>query len=195
VILYTSGTTGQPKGAELAHANLALNTEVMCTGLIDLTADDVIFGGLPLFHAFGQTCTLNAAVASGASLTLLPRFSPGEALQILAQDRVTIFAGVPTMYVALLGYPDRAAYDLSALRVCVSGGAAMPVEVLRGFEKEFGCLVLEGYGLSETSPVASFNHRTGKESPARSVRRSRGPRCASLTRMATRSRRVRWARS
>src|SRR5205809_1801229 len=158
VILYTSGTTGQPKGAELTHANLASNTEVMCTDLINLRPTDVIFGGLPLFHAFGQTCTLNAAVASGACLTLLPRFAPGEALQILAAHRVTVFAGVPTMYVALLGYPDRAAYDLSALRLCVSGGAAMPVEVLRGFEAAFGCLVLEGYGLSETSPVASFNH-------------------------------------
>ncbi len=158
MILYTSGTTGQPKGAELTHANLASNTEVMCTDLINLRPTDVIFGGLPLFHAFGQTCTLNAAVASGACLTLLPRFAPGEALQILAAHRVTVFAGVPTMYVALLGYPDRAAYDLSALRLCVSGGAAMPVEVLRGFEAAFGCLVLEGYGLSETSPVASFNH-------------------------------------
>jgi len=158
VILYTSGTTGRPKGAELTHANLARNTEVMRTDLIQLISSDVIFGGLPLFHSFGQTCTLNTAVASGASLTLLPRFTPGEALKILAGHRVTVFAGVPTMYVALLGHPDRAAYDLSALRVCVSGGSAMPVEVLRGFEEAFGCLVLEGYGLSETSPVASFNH-------------------------------------
>ena len=158
VILYTSGTTGQPKGAELTHGNLAQNTKVMTTDLIQLTPDDVIFGGLPLFHAFGQTCTLNAAVAAGASLTLLPRFGAREALEILAGHHVTLFAGVPTMYVALLGYPDRAKYDLSALRVCVSGGAAIPVEVLRGFEDAFGCLVLEGYGLSETSPVASFNH-------------------------------------
>ena len=158
VILYTSGTTGQPKGAELTHGNLAQNTKVMTTDLIQLTPDDVIFGGLPLFHAFGQTCTLNAAVAAGASLTLLPRFGAREALEILAGHHVTVFAGVPTMYVALLGYPDRAKYDLSALRVCVSGGAAIPVEVLRGFEDAFGCLVLEGYGLSETSPVASFNH-------------------------------------
>jgi len=158
VILYTSGTTGRPKGAELTQANLARNTEVMCADLIHLAPDDVIFGGLPLFHAFGQTCTLNTAVAVGACLTLLPRFGPEPALQILAGHRVTVFAGVPTMYVALLGYPDRAAYDVSALRLCVSGGAAMPVEVLRGFEEAFGCLVLEGYGLSETSPVASFNH-------------------------------------
>jgi len=158
VILYTSGTTGQPKGAELTHANLGSNVEVLCTDLMQLTPEDVIFGGLPLFHSFGQTCTLNAAVTSGASLSLLPRFDPGQALQLLAGHRATVFAGVPTMYGALLAHPDRADYDVSALRVCVSGGAAMPVEVLRGFERAFGCKVLEGYGLSETSPVASFNH-------------------------------------
>jgi long-chain acyl-CoA synthetase len=158
VILYTSGTTGSPKGAELTHANLARNAEVVRTDLFRLTPRDVVFGGLPLFHAFGQTCALNAAVASGACVTLLPRFAPDQALQVLAAHRVTVFEGVPTMYVALLGHPDRAAYDVSALRLSVSGGAAMPVEVLRGFEEAFGCVVLEGYGLSETSPVASFNH-------------------------------------
>jgi long-chain acyl-CoA synthetase len=165
VILYTSGTTGQPKGAELTHANLSRNVEVYCQDLVELTPGDVIFGGLPLFHSFGQTCTLNAAVASGASLCLLSRFDPGEALQILATYRATVFAGVPTMYGALLGHPDRAAYDVSALRVCVSGGAAMPVEVLRGFEQAFACKVLEGYGLSETSPVASFNHPDRERKP------------------------------
>jgi len=158
VILYTSGTTGSPKGAELTHANLGRNAEVVRTELFRLTPGDVIFGGLPLFHAFGQTCALNAAVASGACVTLLPRFAPDQALQILASHRVTVFEGVPTMYVALLGHPNRGAYDVSALRLSVSGGAAMPVEVLRGFEEAFGCPVLEGYGLSETSPVASFNH-------------------------------------
>jgi len=158
VILYTSGTTGSPKGAELTHANLARNAEVVRTDLFRLTPDDVIFGGLPLFHAFGQTCALNTAVATGACVTLLPRFTPGQALEILAAHRVSVFEGVPTMYVALLGHPGREAYDTSALRLAVSGGAALPVEVLRGFEEAFGCQVLEGYGLSETSPVASFNH-------------------------------------
>ncbi len=158
MILYTSGTTGQPKGAELTHFNLSTNVEVLCTDLMELTPDDVIFGGLPLFHSFGQTCTLNAAITSGATLSLLPRFDPTQALQLLAGHRATVFAGVPTMYGALLAHPDRRSYDVSALRVCVSGGSAMPVEVLRGFEEAFGCKVLEGYGLSETSPVASFNH-------------------------------------
>jgi long-chain acyl-CoA synthetase len=165
VILYTSGTTGQPKGAELTQANLARNTEVVRTDVMDLGPGDVIFGGLPLFHSFGQTCTLNAGVASGACLTLLPRFDAGQALQILAGHHVTVFAGVPTMYGALLAQPDRAAHDVSALRLCMSGGAAMPVELLRGFEEAFGCLVLEGYGLSETSPVASFNHPDRERKP------------------------------
>jgi long-chain acyl-CoA synthetase len=165
VILYTSGTTGKPKGAELTHANLSRNVEVVRTDLLHLTPADVIFGGLPLFHSFGQTCTLNAAVAAGASLSLLPRFDAGQALDILAGHRATVFAGVPTMYGALLACPERVAYDVSGLRVCMSGGAAMPVEVLRGFEKAFGCLVLEGYGLSETSPVASFNHPDRERKP------------------------------
>jgi long-chain acyl-CoA synthetase len=104
-------------------------------------------------------------VASGASLTLLPRFDPTQALQILAGHHVTVFAAVPTMYTALLHSPDRAGYDMSALRLCISGGAAMPVEVLRAFEDAFGCLVLEGYGLSETSPVASFNHPDRQRKP------------------------------
>src|SRR5260370_38978245 len=146
VILYTSGTTDRPQRAQLTHANLARNTEVTRTDLIQLTAADVIFGGLPLFHSFGQTCTLNTAVASGAGLTLLPRFTPGEALKVLSGHRVTVFAAVPTMYVALLGYPDRPAYDASALRVCASRGAAMPVEVLRGFEDAVRCPVPGGYG-------------------------------------------------
>jgi long-chain acyl-CoA synthetase len=158
VILYTSGTTGQPKGAELTHANLMTNVEIIAQDLLQLSCDDVVFGGLPLFHSFGQTAALNAAVRFGACLTLVARFEPAKALEVLARDRVTVFEGVPTMYVALLGQPDRASYDTSALRVGLSGGAAMPVEVLRGFEEAFGCVVLEGYGLSETSPAASFNH-------------------------------------
>jgi long-chain acyl-CoA synthetase len=165
VILYTSGTTGQPKGAELTHGNLTSNVEVSRADIAKAGPDDVIFGGLPLFHVFGQTVALNVAVAAGACLTLLPRFDAAHALRIIAGHRVTIFEGVPTMYVALLHQPDRADYDTSSLRLCISGGAALPVEVLRGFEEAFGVPVLEGYGLSETSPVASFNHPDRVQKP------------------------------
>jgi long-chain acyl-CoA synthetase len=165
VILYTSGTTGQPKGAELTHGNLISNTEVARDDIVRARPEDVIFGGLPLFHVFGQTVALNVAVASGACLTLLPRFDAAHALRIIAGHHVTVFEGVPTMYVALLHQPDRSDYDLSSMRMCISGGAALPVEVLRGFEDAFGCTVLEGYGLSETSPVASFNHPGRERKP------------------------------
>src|SRR6202453_557430 len=164
-ILYTSGTTGHPKGAELTHANLISNAEVSRADIVRAGPDDVIFGGLPMFHVFGQTVALNVAVAAGACLTLLPRFDAAHALRIIADHQVTVFEGVPTMYVALLHQPDRADYDTSALRECISGGAALPVEVLRGFEEAFGVPVLEGYGLSETSPVASFNHPGRERKP------------------------------
>jgi len=157
VLLYTSGTTGKPKGAELTHSNLLSNVTT-CVGLFDGTSDDVIFGGLPLFHSFGQMCGLNAAVTCGATLTLIPRFDPTKALEVLQRDKVTIMQGVPTMYVALVQHPEHGSYDTSSLRLSVSGGASLPVEILRGFEKEFDAILLEGYGLSETSPVASFNH-------------------------------------
>jgi long-chain acyl-CoA synthetase len=158
VILYTSGTTGKPKGAELTHANLVRNAELTARTLLRNTPDDVMMGCLPLFHVFGLTCGLNATVAAGGTLTLLPRFDPAKALEIIHRDAVTIFEGVPTMYAAILHHPGADPAMAATLRVCVSGGASMPVEIMRGFEERFGCMILEGYGLSETSPVASFNH-------------------------------------
>jgi long-chain acyl-CoA synthetase len=157
VLLYTSGTTGTPKGAELTHANLARNVEVART-LFDLDDRSVTLGVLPLFHSFGQTCVLNATLSAGGALTLLPRFDAGRALELIERDRVTVFAGVPTMYNALLNHPDRERFRTPSLRLCISGGAPLPVELLRDFEATFRCPVLEGYGLSETSPIASFNH-------------------------------------
>jgi long-chain acyl-CoA synthetase len=165
VILYTSGTTGQPKGAELTHANLRGNARTTQETLLEGTPDDVIMGCLPLFHVFGLTCALNAGVLAGSCLTLLPRFDGAGALEIVERDRVTVFQGVPTMFAAMLHQPDASRYDVSSLRLCVSGGSAMPVEVMRGFEEAFGCIVLEGYGLSETSPVASFNHPHAERKP------------------------------
>jgi long-chain acyl-CoA synthetase len=164
VILYTSGTTGRPKGAELTHHNILSNVEVS-VGLFDLDERAVTLGALPFFHAFGQTCALNATVSVGGCLTLIPRFDGGKALEILERDRVTVFEGVPTMYAAMLHDPRADETDASALEVCVSGGAAMPVEVMRAFEEKFGCQILEGYGLSETSPVASFNRRDRERKP------------------------------
>ncbi len=158
VILYTSGTTGKPKGAELTHFNLSRNSDISARTTSETKAGDVVLGALPLFHSFGQTVSMNASLGVGATLTLLPKFDPGEALEIIQRDRVTHFYGVPTMYGALLHHPGREGYDTSALRICITGGASMPVEVLRGFEQAFGCEVLEGYGLSETSPVACTNH-------------------------------------
>ncbi|HEX4307590.1 MAG TPA: long-chain fatty acid--CoA ligase [Solirubrobacterales bacterium] len=165
VILYTSGTTGKPKGAELSHVNLLRNADVSARTNTTVGQGDVVLGALPLFHSFGQTVSLNASVLVGATLTLVPKFDPGEALQTMERDNVTHFYGVPTMYGALLHHPDRGDYDLSTLRVCMTGGSSMPVEVLRGFEDAFGAIVLEGYGLSETSPVASCNHPDMERKP------------------------------
>jgi long-chain acyl-CoA synthetase len=167
VILYTSGTTGRPKGAELTHAGLVRNAEVS-RNLFGVRPGDVIMGCLPLFHVFGLTCGLNVSVATAATLTLLPRFDPAKALDIMQRDQVTIFEGVPTMYAAMLHLPDADPAQAATLRLCASGGAAMPVEILRAFEEKFGCIILEGYGLSETSPVASFNH-PDKERKAGSI--------------------------
>ncbi len=164
VILYTSGTTGTPKGAELTHSNLRRNVEA-ATALFDMSPDDVVFGGLPFFHSFGQTCALNATISRGGTITLLPRFEPEKAFEVIQRDKVTILEGVPTMYSALINHPAGDACDTSSLRVCVSGGSALPGEVLRGFEEKFDAAILEGYGLSETSPVASFNHPDRERKP------------------------------
>jgi long-chain acyl-CoA synthetase len=165
VILYTSGTTGKPKGAELSHLNLLRNADVSARTNTTVGEGDIVLGALPLFHSFGQTVSMNASVLVGATLTLVPKFDPGEALETMARDGVTHFYGVPTMYGAMLHHPGREEYDLSSLRVCMTGGSSMPVEVLRGFEDAFGTIVLEGYGLSETSPVASCNHPDRETKP------------------------------
>jgi long-chain acyl-CoA synthetase len=157
VILYTSGTTGRPKGAELTHSNLFVNCAFVVPRLVPIGPEFVALATLPLFHSFGQTCIQNATISAGGTFTLLPRFTPDDAVAIMKRDGVNLFAGVPTMYFALLHHPGATREDLSKLRYCMAGGAPMPVEVMRAFEERFGVQILEGFGLSETSPVASFN--------------------------------------
>ena len=142
--------------ATLTHANIHAGAK---TGgeLVDATPEKVALATLPLFHVFGMSVMMNVTMAAHALLTLVPRFEPDKVLEVIQRDRVTTFGGVPTMYTALLHYPGRSEYDISSLELCVSGGAALPVEVLRGFDEAFGAKVLEGYGLSETCGMATFN--------------------------------------
>jgi len=166
VIIYTSGTTGRPKGAELTHQSLLMNVMVD-DNLFARSLHDTFMVTLPLFHIFGQTCVMNVGLYRRATLVLVPRFEPKPVVEMLVKEKVSLFAGVPTMYWALLS-DDTAPEDVKtiteSLRVSVSGGAALPLEVLKGIKRKFGVDVLEGYGLSETSPVASFN-RVGNAKP------------------------------
>ena len=157
VILHTLNTTGLPKGAQLTHSNLACNQGVSARRLLSLGPDDVVMGCLPLSHAFGMTCGLAAAVSTGATLALLPTFDPGRALETFAAEQVTVFEGLPFMYAAMLAATAGHEPDFGSLRVCMSAGATMPVEMVRRFENTSDCTVLEGYGLSETSGPACFN--------------------------------------
>jgi long-chain acyl-CoA synthetase len=158
VILYTSGTTGQPKGAELSHQNMLMNAMVS-DRLFHRTPHDTFLATLPLFHAFGQTAVMNICLYRRGTLVLLPRFEPTAALDLMAAEKVTLFAGVPTMYWALLSAAsaEQAKEIAGTLHSAVSGGAALPMEIINAFRERFGLEILEGYGLSETSPVASFN--------------------------------------
>lgn len=165
VILYTSGTTGRSKGAELTHSNMLVNAivsrDLHC---YDTRSDakNVVLIALPLFHSFGQTCQMNAMLYQGGTLVLVPRFDPAAVLRAMVDERVNYFSGVPTMYWALLNYARQNQVDTAPiaqhLRLCSSGGASLPVEVLHAFEATFNVTILEGYGLSETAPVATFNH-------------------------------------
>ncbi len=164
VILYTSGTTGQPKGAEMTHFNMYSNAQISNEKLLSTPSrpekvgpGDTMLSVLPLFHSFGQTCNQNSTILGGARLTNMEKFDPEDALRVMERDKVTIFAGVPTMYFQLLGVSDSDRHDLSSLRYCFSGGSAMPVQVMRDFEARYDVKILEGYGLSETSPVATFS--------------------------------------
>ena len=167
VIIYTSGTTGRPKGAELTHSNLFCNSN-LCVDLVAFTKDDITLIVLPLFHIFAMTVLMNAGLQCGATAVLLPRFEAETVLSLMKQHKTTIFAGVPTMYWGLLNCPDQQ-IDLTGiskhLRVCVCGGASLPVQVLKDFEAKFKVPILEGYGMSEGSPVVTFNHLDRERKP------------------------------
>ncbi len=156
VIVYTSGTTGRPKGAELTHFQLYMNADIPGR-MFDVRADDVVLTVLPLFHVFGLSSILDCALRFGAGLSLVPRFDPDAVLAAIERDRATIFEGVPTMFAALLAHPDLDRYDVSSLRIAISGGAAIPAKLFDEFERRFGVTILEGYGLSETASTTTFN--------------------------------------
>jgi len=156
VIIYTSGTTGAPKGAVLSHFTLYMNADTSGR-LFEFEDSDVVLVALPLFHIFGLSSILNICVLLGGTMSLAPRFEAAAVLEQIQRDRVTIFEGVPTMYVALLQAPGLEGYDLSSLRVAISGGAPIPAEIIDSFERRFGVVILEGYGLSETSSTTTFN--------------------------------------
>jgi long-chain acyl-CoA synthetase len=158
VLQYTGGTTGTPKGAMLTHANLTINVgQVRAWQNRQVTERDRMLGVLPLFHVFAMTTVMNFGIASGMEIILLPKFELVTTLKLIAKLRPTMMPGVPTLFNAMLRHPHIRNFDLSSLEYCISGGAALPIEVKRGFEAISGCGVVEGYGLSETSPVASCN--------------------------------------
>jgi long-chain acyl-CoA synthetase len=169
VILYTSGTTGFPKGAELSHSNMVMNA-IGSRHLFQLTPDDVHALVLPLFHSFGQTCQMNAGFSTGNTLVMIPKFMPEVVLSAIQDEGATIFAGVPTMYWAMLNYKDEEGrFDFDkigdTLRVGVSGASSLPVEIIKGIEEKYKIPILEGYGLSETCPVATFSHLHKERKP------------------------------
>lgn len=169
VLAYTSGTTGEPKGAMLTHGNLRANLEQQMAVPTDtVTAEDVLFLTLPLFHIFGLNVPLGLLVLNGASGVLVERFEPIEALSLIQEHKATVLFGAPTMFVAWVNTPGADQYDLSSVRLAVSGAAALPEEVLEDFKAIFGVEIFEGYGLTETSPTLTTN-RMAEEPRPRSI--------------------------
>lgn len=156
VILYTSGTTGKPKGAMLTHKNIYSNA-MDTANYLKMTSEDRTIATLPMFHVFCLTVALNAPFIHGGTIVIVPKFSPGEIFRLVREYQATVFAGVPTMYNFLYQFPDGSPEDLASLRLCVSGGASLPLALLENFETKFNVVISEGYGLSEASPVTCFN--------------------------------------
>ena len=162
VILFTSGTTGQPKGVELTHFELFMNADAHRQGF-EMTNADVMVAVAPMFHTLGLSGVLNSTVLAGGALRLMVRFDAGQMLEVIQNDKATIFHGVPTMYHALLQHPRLADYDTSSLRIAGSAGSALPAKSLDTFERKFGVIILELYGLTESGPVATFNRRDDRK--------------------------------
>ena len=188
VILYTSGTTGKPKGARLTHFNLFFNALYRSTRLVPLDSDTVALATLPLFHSFGQTVMQNAPIAVGGAVVLLPRFEPKAAFDLLESHRVTFFGGLPTMYVALLNVPEADQYDLSSLKWCVSGGSAIPKEVMKAFDVSMGSTSSRATGSPRPRRWRPSTGSTGPRRPARSACRSGASSSGWSTKRATWSR-------
>ena len=166
VLQYTGGTTGIPKGAMLTHANLYVNVLQVAAFAPELeTARHRVLAVLPFFHVFAMTVVLNFGVMKAAEMILMPRFVLEEAMELIEDLKPSILPGVPTLFNALMNHPRFASLDVSSLRYCLSGGAALPVEVKQRFEKMTGCKLVEGYGLSETSPVVTANPLEGPDKP------------------------------
>ncbi|MGI9464366.1 MAG: AMP-binding protein, partial [Aestuariivirgaceae bacterium] len=164
---YTGGTTGIPKGAMLSHANLTINVQqiIAWSNILELQVERVM-GILPFFHVFAMTTVLNFSIKTGSMMILMPKFELDQAIKLIRQHKPTILPGVPTLYTALLNHKAIKREHLASLKLCISGGAALPQEVRRRFEEFSGCKLVEGYGLSETSPVATVNPITGLEKAA-----------------------------
>lgn len=157
VILYTAGITGRPKGAELPHSSLMGNAHT-CATLLQVRPKDRLLGLLPFFHAFGQTAVMNTALAAGAAVVLLPDFNPEGIMKVVQEYKITIFLATPSTYSVVLSHPRTDQFDFSSVRYCVSGGHALKPELLQAFEEKYSTEILEGYGLCETTAVATFNH-------------------------------------
>lgn len=160
VLIYTSGTTGRPKGAMLTHVNLVSNAAAS-VAVMQISESDVFGSVLPFFHSFGATVCMNMPVLAGGHGVMIPKFAPLSVMETLEEARITVFAGVPSMYAVLLQMKTDREFDLASLWLAVSGGAPLPVEVLRGFEERFDVKLLEGYGPTEASPVVSVNRVDG----------------------------------
>jgi len=166
VLLYTGGTTGVSKGVMLTHFNITSNIAQIREWLsLDESRHHTVLCVLPMFHSYGFTAAVNMGLAHGCTLILVPRFDAGDLLKTIAKYRPTLFPGVPTMYIGLLNHPDMAKYDLSSIELCVTGAAAMPVDLLQKFEQVTGATIMEGYGLTESSPVTHANPRVGRRVP------------------------------